>query len=63
MPIEILKITDHLGNQGVDGGLLKYNLKTPGVRTRSGLYDTVAGCYKQSNKRSDSINSSKLVDI
>jgi hypothetical protein len=63
MPMEILKIRDHLGNQDIDGGLLKYTLKTPGVRMRSGSYDTAASCYEQSNKSSDSINSRKLVDI
>jgi hypothetical protein len=52
-----------LGNQSIDGGLLEYTLKTPGLRMRSGPYDTVAGCYEQSNKTSGSINSSKLVDI
>jgi hypothetical protein len=36
--MEILKIRDHLGNQGIDGGLLKYTIKTSGVRMRSGPY-------------------------
>jgi hypothetical protein len=63
MPMEILKVRDHLGNQDIDRGLLKYTLKNPDVRIRCGPYDTVAGCYEQSNKPSDSINSSKLVDI
>lgn len=63
MPMEIVKIRDHQGNQDIDGGLLKYTLKTPGVRMRSWSYDKVAGCYEQSNKPSDSIYSRKLVDI
>jgi hypothetical protein len=36
-----LEDRDHLENQGIDKGLLKYILKTPGVRMRPGPYDTV----------------------
>jgi hypothetical protein len=64
MPTEILQIRDHLGNQGIDKGLLKYILKTPGVKMRTGPYDTVSNQRRSdTNKAINFRNPSTKVNL